>query len=246
MFYKMTKNIKFIARDPYGWEVYPKPYPAATAVPSWWKDSTPYKITDNNPDGKKFFVENLGANTTFKKCTPMLDALTAGYIVPLYTDVQMRWTPNGPLVTWRVKGSDVFSPHGPEGKVPGLEIPTGYSDYIFKYNNTWIPKTPPGYSVLITSPFGYRNLPFYAIPAIVDSDKSSLEIVPPMWIKQNFEGIIEKGTPMFQVIPFKRESWKTEFDFYPENEYQKITDKTFNSTLVNHYIKNVWSRKTFK
>ena len=67
-----------------------------------------------------------------------------------------------------------------------------------------------------------------------------------MWIKQGFEGVIEKGTPMFQIIPFKREDWKAEFDFYPENKYQTITDKTFNSTLINHYIKHIWSRKTFK
>ena len=242
----MIKKIQFIARDPYGWEVYPKPYPASVSLPSWWRDATPYKPTPDNPEGKKFLVENFAANTTFKKCTPMLDALTSGYIVPLYSDVQVRWINGSPRVTWRMQSSDVFTQHGPEGKVPGFEIPVGYSEYIFKYNNTWIPKTPPGYSVLITTPFGYRNLPFKAIPAVVDSDKSTLEIATPMWLLDGFEGIVEKGTPMFQVIPFKRDAWKAEFDFYQEGEYQKITEKNFNSTLINHYIKKVWSKKSYK
>ena len=242
----MTNQIKFIARDPYGWQVYPKPFPASMALPDWWRNETPYKIEANNPTGKKLIVENLASNTTFKKCTPMLDVLTAGYIISLYTDIQVRWTNNGPLITWRVQSSNVFTPHGPEAKVPRLEHPTGYSEYVFKYNNTWIPKTPKGYSVLVTAPFGYRQLPFYAIPAIIDSDKSNLELVPPMWVKEGFEGIVEKGTPMFQVIPFKRENWTMDCSSYEENEYNLLTERGFNSTIVNNYIKNVWSKKSFK
>jgi hypothetical protein len=240
----MTKKLTFIAKDEYGWEVCPKPFPAKQAVPQWWKDMTPYDVSPENPNGSKLIVENHVSNATFKKCTPMLDALTTGYIIPLWTDVQVKQINNSPWITWRTKGPEVFEVHGESAtKMPA---PIGYKSLVVKYVNTWIPKTPPGYSVLVTSPFGYRDLPFHAIPAIIDSDKSTLEIVPPMWVKEGFEGIVEKGTPMFQVTPFKRENWESEFTFLKDGEYRKIEDKNFGSTLVNHYVKNYWSKKSYK
>jgi hypothetical protein len=236
-------KLSFIARDQYGWEVYPKPIPASQLVPDWWRSMVPYSNYGGNSDSKNIIVENQVSNATFKKCTPMLDALTSGYIVPLFSDVQVRVENGSPRITWRV-GAQVFQEHGEESKL--VESPPGYTDMVVKYNNTWIPRTPAGYSVLITAPFGYRNLPFHCIPAVVDSDKSALEIVPPMWVRKNFEGIVEKGTPMFQILPFKRESWKSEYSYYKDGEYGKIQDKNFGSTLVNNYIKNHWSKKTYK
>jgi hypothetical protein len=240
----MSKKITFIATTPYGWEVHPKPYPASQAIPDWWRDQPPYDISEDNPEGKKLIVKNRAANATFKKCTPMLDALTSGYIIPLFADVQVRQGEEGPILSWKIRGSDVFQLHGISSRQ--MPAPPGYQQIVFKYLSTWVPKTPPGYSVMVTSPFGYRDLPFQAIPAVIDSDKSTLEIVPPMWIKEGFEGVIEKGTPLVQVTPFKRDSWKSEFDYYQSSEYPTLEDKHFNGTMVGHYIKNHWSKKTYR
>ena len=117
---------------------------------------------------------------------------------------------------------------------------------VFKYLNAWMPITPPGYSCLITSPFGHKNLPFQAAPAIIDTDKSRLDLSPPGWIKEGFEGVIEKGTPLIQITPFKRENWNSEFDYYEDYEFTKLQEKTMNSNIVNHYIKKVWSKKNYK
>jgi hypothetical protein len=64
-------------------------------------------------------------------------------------------------------------------------------------------------------------------------------------LENDFEGVIEKGTPIAQIIPFKRDSWNAEFDFLENGEYKKIEDKNFNSTIVGHYLKNAWSKKEF-
>jgi hypothetical protein len=237
-------TINFKAEDEYFWKVAIKPFPASQAVPKWWKDMTPFVKTPENPEGKKFFINNYQANTTFKKCIPMLDSLTSGYIVPLWADVFVEQTIQGPMINWRVRGRDVFAPHGPtSGKV---ETPPGYNGGVFKYINGWIPQLPRGYSLMITAPTGYRNLPFQAIPAIIDSDKSTQSLFTPMWLKENFEGIVEKGTPMFQVTPFKRESWKSKFSFYENGEYRIVEDKTFGTTIINHYIKNHWTKKEYR
>jgi hypothetical protein len=239
----MSKKIIFKARDENGWAVQPKPIPASQLLPEWWRPIPPYETTLVS-DGTKLIVENLTSNVSAKKCVPMLDALLTGYIVTLWTDVQVRQINGNPRITWRVKTNDVFEEHGPSSKM--IEPPTGYSNNVFKYYNTWIPITPKGYSVLITAPFGYRNTPLQAIPAVIDTDKSTLEILPPMWLKKDFEGIIEKGTPLFQITPFKRENWDSEFTYYKNSDYFKTHDKNFGSTIVNHYTKFVWSRKTFK
>jgi hypothetical protein len=89
-------------------------------------------------------------------------------------------------------------------------------------------------------------LPLYAIPAIIDSDKSQLEIIPPMWIKEGFEGVIEAGTPLIQLTPFKRDNWKTEFNYLKNGEYEKLEDKNFNKNLINNYVRNHWSKKSYK
>ena len=241
-------KINFIARDPAMYEIAPRPFPSAQSLPDWWKSMTPYAKSPDNPDGKRIIVEDYLSNATFKKCVPMLDALTSGYILPLWSDIQVRQvrTDNDsftPFITWRVK-KDVFELHGSESHE--IKQPEGYSTTVFKYLNPWIPRTPKGYSTLVTQPFGYHANPFYAVPAIVDTDTSTLDILPPMWIKEGFEGIIEKGTPMVQLTPFKRDNWTSEFSHYKEGEINTIQDKNFGSTLVNHYVKNHWAKKKYK
>jgi len=236
-------KIKFIAQDPHVWEAALKPIPASQTIPEWWKSMTPYDRTPYNPDGTKLYVENFESNATFKKCTPMLDALTSGYVIPLWSDVQVRQIGEEARITWRTSRS-IFDPHGPSSS--HITPPLGYTRQVVKYLNPWIPRTPKGYSIMVTQPFGSNDSPFHAIPAIIDSDTSSLEVLFPMWIKEGLDGIIEKGTPMVQLTPFKRESWESEFDFYKEGELAAIKDKNFNSTIVSHYIKNHWSKKTYK
>jgi hypothetical protein len=230
--------------DKYGFDTHLKPYPASQAIPQWWRNGTPYFPSPNNPDGKTLLIDKNGhSNATFKKCTPMLDAITSGYIIPLYADVLLKNDGNDINVSWRTTNS-IFELHGPSAY--SVEKPDGYKEGVLKYLNTWIPITPPGYSCLIVSPLGYRNLPFRAIPAIIDTDKSVHDLTVPMWVKDGFDGVVEKGTPMIQIIPFKRESWKSTFDYHEDGEFQKGMARNFEGTIVNHYIKNVWSKKTYK
>jgi hypothetical protein len=239
----MSKTIKFKAIDEHGFNTQIKPFPSSTIIPEWWKTMTPYMKSNENINGKELLIKNGSSNVTFKKCTPMLDALTSGYIISLWSDVRVYIENDMPQLSWKTN-FPVFTPHG--GESDKIDPPSGYTNYVAKYQNTWIPITPPGYSVLAISPFGYKNLPFYAVPAIIDSDKSILEMLNPMWIKKDFEGIVEKGTPLVQLIPFKRDDWKAEYEFYKNNEHNTLKEKTFNSNIVNHYIRNHWSKKSFK
>jgi hypothetical protein len=236
---KMTNRIKFKAIDKFGFETQPRPEPSSSFLPQWYRDMPPY----GDPVGETLMVRNGASNATFKKCTPMLDGLVSGYIIPLWSDVQVSFINGEPMINWRTS-RDVFSLHGQRSSE--IEIPDGYSKTVFKYQNTWIPITPPGYSSLIISPIAYPNSPIKAITAVVDTDKACLELLPPVIIKKDFNGIINKGTPLIQIIPFKRESWKSEFEYYHDDDYRIQREKTFNSTIVSHYLKNIWSKKSYK
>jgi hypothetical protein len=206
--------------------------------------ANPYETPDGYPKEKRLHFRNRVANHSFKKCVPLLDSLSFGYIVPLWADVMVEQNEQGPEIFWKTNQA-VFMLHGVSSRE--IPAPAGYDQLVYKLNNCWIPQTPKGYSCLITSPFGYNDLPFKAITAVVDTDRSTLELVFPMWIKTGFEGIVEKGTPMVQILPFKRDDWESTFDYYENGEYYNVIEnQNFNSTMVGHYLKNHHSKKKFK
>jgi hypothetical protein len=112
--------------------------------------------------------------------------------------------------------------------------------------NRWIPKLPKGYSLFVTNPIGYPNSPFKALSGIIDYDKSNHPLLPPVFLKNDFEGIVEKGTPMVQVIPFKRDDWTSSFTQQDLEQSRINQDRDVKATIINNYVKNIWSKKSFK
>jgi hypothetical protein len=239
----MDKKIKFIALNKEEFDLHVKPCSASNSIPDWWKNMSPYNKTETDPEGKKLSLSRRISSASFKKCTPMLDSITSGYIISLWADVLVSIENGYQSISWKTE-HDVFQPHGSSSHI--IPPPPGYTNQVVKYVNTWVPKTPNGYSCVVSSPVGFNDLPFKAIPGIVDTDKSVIEFASPMWLKEGFTGVVEKGTPLVQITPFKRESWKAEYEYYKEGEHKQILESTFNSTIVNHYRKNVWSRKEYR
>ena len=229
----MTKIIKFLAQDQHVWNVREKPYPAAKNLPTWWKDMPAYGNLE-----KKFTLSPY-PTVTVKRCIPTLDLLTSGYYVPLWSDILIEQREDRPFVQW---GSSIpVLELWPESQINSFKIIDGYSKHVFKNLHGWTIKTPPGWSCLFVHPVAYPDLPFYSIPGIVDTDVYDGEINVPFTIKDNFEGIIEKGTPMFQVIPFKREEWKSEFDVKAENEHFFDNEKIYSK--IHRAYKNLLTDK---
>jgi hypothetical protein len=226
-----------------------RPSAAKNFLPEWYKKMKPYGISEDNPDGKKILVRDFQSNASAKKCTPMLDGMTSGYIVPLWCDVQVSQEKNRedgnfyPYITWRIN-SDVFSLHGNHSS-RSIPSPAGYDPIVFKFITYFCIETPPGYSIMISSPPGHQNLPFQAIPAVIDSDKSVIDNNFPCWVKSGFEGVVEKGTPIAMVTPFKRQNWKSNFFKISAEEHEKQVMKNFYSNIVNNYVKNTWSKKKY-
>jgi hypothetical protein len=234
----LKNNIKFFAIDDYSENVIRRPSPSSDYIPKWWKEMDPYF---NN---SKLSIINGFPNFTAKKCLPMLDAISMGYMIPLWADVNVSQKSGSPSIYWKIN-TTVFDTHSFE-MTNDVDVPDGYSYLAYKMHNKFVIKTPPGWSCLFVHPMGHTDLPFYSIPAVVDTDKHDDVINPVIWIKNGFEGIIEEGTPILQVIPFKRESWKA--------EYLKITVKDLfynqqngiSKIIANHYGKKTRSKRSYK
>ena len=238
----MTKKIVFRAHNRVDFETQPRPFPAKQSIPKWFKDLPVYDVGPGE-ESKLSIGSNGVPNFSPKKCTPMLDSMTAGYILPLHSDVYVESSSELPEISWRSL-HPVFDLHGSSSSK--IETPEGYYPQAFKFLSTWIPETPAGYSILVTSPLGYHNPVFKAIPAIIDTDKEVNQLLPPVWVRKEFSGVVEKGTPLIQIIPFKRESWQSEFEFYNDEDLLIHKQNSFHSTITNNYVRNIWSRKEFK
>ena len=233
----MKKNIIiFEAPNNHVFEVRERPEPATKFIPNWWKDIPKYS---NN---KKKIDLDPGATVTVKQCAPTIDMFSMGYIITLWADLLVTQTEHGPLVRWKTH-QDVLDMWSQE-QVDNFEIPEGYSRSVFKYLHGWRVLTKPGWSTMFVHPFAYQNLPIRAISGVVDTDILTTDINCPFVIKKDFEGVIEKGTPIAQIIPFKREEWSSKFTIASEEKTYLEIEKI--STKIYGYYSSKRSRKIFK
>lgn len=222
MLFKKTKKIKFHS-DKTQLDIL-KPIPTSKVVPDW------YRKMPGVVDG----IE------TIKKCVPVLDALTAGYIIPLPADVvwdegRKRFITQGRF--------EINSDHYAE-QIQGLPVPDEYDPQPHKWVNSWYVKTPPGYSTLFMHPLNRLDLPFYSFGGIVDTDKHPLIINFPFVFKKGFKGIVPAGTPLVQAIPFKRDDWESEVkDTGQPYNYPKIYE--VDMPPFAWYKRKWWQRKRY-
>jgi hypothetical protein len=143
--------------------------------------------------------------------------MTSGFLIPLIADLRVEkgafsWDHDVP------EGSLIGSPHSPidfhdSSQVTGS--PFFEEDrFLLKFNSFWTIELPPGYSLLVTHPFNRGDLPFRTLSALVDADRYSDNFLnfPARWRDPDFRGVVEKGTPVAQCVPIKRETWQPRFE----------------------------------
>jgi hypothetical protein len=171
---------------------------AKSLVPNWYKDMNTF---DKN-------VKSLPAQINIKACVPFLDTLTSGYMIVLPADIAVKTDDDGfKVITWSDQNSDLISTRD-GSEAPLLPTPNGFAATHFIWNTMLALSLPKGYSCIIMHPLNRHDLPFLTLSGIVDADSMLHNGSIPFYIKEDFEGLIKAGTPILQVIPFKRESWK--------------------------------------
>lgn len=173
----------------------PEPIPAAKNVPTWFK-KLEAKIPPSDPT-------DFGGET-IKACMPVLDAFHAGYLIPSAAPVRFVVKDGDVTTTWKSRDLKMVDSHSAE-QVKG----SNWDGPFMKWINPWRIITPPGYSSLITAPVNRPEAHFQCLTAVVDTDTYPNQInFPFLWTgPREYDDIIPAGTPLVQVIPFKREDW---------------------------------------
>jgi hypothetical protein len=219
------------------------PEPATKNIPEWYRSLAKH---DSSNDERTISPNNNlgtdGAQVHTKMCMPFFDATTAGYYYLLEDDLHVDLDIDGkPVLSW---GGNVMlvdqRPHF------DIVLPDNCHPIHYGWRMNWYYKTPPGYSVLITHPMNRHDLPFYTMSGIVESDIWGLPVFTAFFLKRSFRGIIPKGTPIFQIIPFKREDWQLEVNDNKEAlEEEEFKAENRRSMLYGYYKKTTWRRKIF-
>lgn len=193
------------------------PTPAMNSIPSWYKELSSYISGEKKPTG------DGGISATIKRCMPVFDAITGGYILYTPVDVWVSQKEGHPWYEWPSFGPIQFHPIE---QAPNHPNRNGHQINYPKWINPWAIKTEPGYSCLFIQPM-HRESVFTILPGIVDTDQYDAPVNFPFVLNNvGMEDLIPAGTPMAQVIPFKRESWKMEIgDDNARNEQNKTTIK---------------------
>jgi hypothetical protein len=224
----------------------PKPEPAIKALPKWFKDIPRYVNIDPN---REIPSREFG---TIRACPAVNDSMTAGYMLYLPGDIYIDATKEE--VTFNVgtfgngsrihdAGFELITAHDPIS-TKDYRSAFDFHEQSLKWQTYWGVRTDEGYSTLFTHPFHRNDLPFYCVSAIVDTDKFGTRSPYAFFIKKGFKGIIPRGTPMMQVIPFKREDWQMEI-VEPDGKDYAINQQKIASVFTQPYKRLFWQRKKY-
>jgi hypothetical protein len=226
------KSIKFI---PFGGKQI-LTEPSVSKIPQWWKD------------GESEINHSGHSQPGLKSCIPFMEIMMSGYVInapfDIYIDasnkdkIQISW--NGPQEgDW-----PSFIQERPKDLGYTIPRPAGHLENHFVWYSQWSWQVPKGYSVLVTHPFNRFDLPFTTLSGIIDSDTFHGNGKIPFFIKEGFTGVIKEGTPIMQIMPFKREKWKHLIDGSGIKDiYRSQVMKL--SKPGSSYKKLFWSKKQY-
>jgi len=227
-------------------EYYPKP--ADKSIPNWYKELNSYISGEKKPVG------NGTTTSTIKRCMPVFDAITGGYIIYTYVDIFV--TQKTVLTEDETSTKETFpyyewpsfkpmSFHDKE-QAPNHPNRKNLQTVYPKWNNPWSIKTPKGYSCLFTQPM-HRESPFTILDGIVDTDRYTAPVNFPFVLNDwKFDGVIPAGTPMAQVIPFKREKWQLEIGKEEDLKNQLEVTRYLRTSFFDSYKNKFRQPKEYK
>jgi len=217
------------------------PVPIKKLVPDWYKKMENYINNDK-----------LKERVTVKKCVPVLDTLTSGYVILNQVDYLFSKNNRGEICWQTHKGLPNLEPWGIGMGAHGLEqisddmVRLDEEGIPLKWENSWTISTPKNYSCLFTNPFNQGKTKFRILDGIVDTDMYNLPINFPFFLKkfkQDETVHIKKGEPIALVFPFRREKWKMVVE---EQKEPNITRKMrFFKAIEDNYKRQAWRRKKY-
>lgn len=213
------------------------PAPANKFIPDWYKAIPTRSKVNRDVRGEMAM--------TAKKCLPMLDAMTHGYIIPLAGDVHIRTNEDASLIDITenqfIKQTEE---HSQDQVRPDFPFP---KKHLIKFINYFVIKTPPGYSCLFTAPINHLETRFLTLGAVVDTDSYDREInFPTVWMANNYDDFVLAGTPIIQCIPFKRSTTISDYTVRAHTEkewHAREVTRHKQENQSSYYMNNIRIKK---
>lgn len=217
-----TPNIEFITPHKPLLEIAP-PVPAGQMLPDWFQNMGT-DIPDYNapfPRVGEWIKEFTGH--TIKKCPAVIDYLTEGYIIPLWSDILIQKI--GDRIHWENNQLDIgiIEFHNFE-QAPTYPYQGNDHRHPLKFISPWWFKTPPGWSTLFMAPQLHKQDNYTLIPGIVETDSFNQINFPGIWHTEG-DTILKRGTPFLHVIPFKREKYSHNNRIATAEDHDLITSE---------------------
>ena len=243
-----TRKIRFTANRPWlDSESTSCPGPIRKTIPEWYRqadrfvrDPSTGKVWEM-PDGK-------GKSPTWKACPAVFDILGTGYTCKTPCDIEFGLDTQGNIQ------ARVLDPQHQNFLFdrPPLEqfvTPPGYHAKHFAWLPDWAVELPEGYSACYMHPLNRFELPFITTNGIVDNDKGVLPGAMPFFFLKGITGILPAGTPIAQILPFRREHWEAEYDVEITAEEIKsrnrLNAETFRQPDGGVYQRDIWERRKY-
>lgn len=168
---------------------------AGSVLPDWFRRLP-------GVDESQLSATNDG--TTVKRCMPFLDALSVGWIIPLAASVRLEVSDEGRTVNsgWEFD-REMVSNHAAFQVAGNPFAPRP----PMKFHNYWTVRTPPGWSCLFLPALNRANAVVEIFSGVVDTDSYAPPVnFPFVAIAPDGVYSLPKGTPLVQVVPFRRDS----------------------------------------
>ncbi len=214
-------------------------------LPEWYIDADRfYKM----PNGESYIGPDGGKVPTWKSCPAMYDALGSGYVLRTPVDIEFFVNAAG-HIDCKVSDDAYKEFVTVRPPMPDFKTPHGYEDYHFAWYFDWGIQTDKGYSTIYLTPMNRFDLPFQNTTGMIDTDSVSLPGRLPFFIAKGWTGTIPAGTPYVQLIPFKREDWKSKVENRTMTQmYQANMENSKKYRIPNGgvYQKDVWQRRKYE
>ena len=225
----MANKIKFHATQEIV-DAFPHPYPSGKVMPDWFK-SLPAALSDHP------------RSSSVKRCLPFIDAMSQGYIIPFHCDVWVVAENNNLRFEFAEKElTKGMSDHSYDQVMGHPMKDEPFGNVPLKWHNPWVIETPKNYSCLFTSPLNRMEKRFKVLDGVVDTDTYYNHVhFPLIWTGGEGKFLITRGTPLIQVIPFKRETLGLEVSVLNKKKQNKVQNSLI-TYFSNGYRKLFWHK----
>jgi hypothetical protein len=185
----------------------------------------------NPPTWFRTIKKNKGS---IRSCAGTIDFLSAGITLPSWTNFYFRLDGTGQ--DWEMAADEMAPPAGVSvvnafhydstGACPMTSIREVKNSSYPKLVNPWRMETAPGWSILILPVYWEPNPNYEVVPSIVHTDFYHTANVV-LNIKTDQEFSIKYGTPLVQMIPFKRNKDFEKITFRDESEFKYVATRGF-------------------